>query len=89
MKIDLLAPPSATSAQGDLLLRPVLGLAEGGGPLLAGVLPAQVLDLAPHVAPVAGLVAVCRDLPGRVVVLGYVGAAAVRAVAQASPVEDG
>ncbi|SOC04350.1 hypothetical protein SAMN05877809_103181 [Rhodobacter sp. JA431] len=92
MKIAPLAPPLPKPATTDLLLRPVLGRAGTGCPLLVGVLPeTEILDLAPQVTPVPGQIAVCRDLPGKVVVLGYVGAAAVRAVAQAqtSPSDDG
>jgi hypothetical protein len=84
--LDAVAPPSHAT---DLQLRPVLSVAPGGTVVFADVSQgAEILDLAPA-PPAAGMIAVCCDLPGRLVVLGYVGAQAVRAVAQACPADDG
>lgn len=78
MKYDEIALPQTQAPRGDLRMRPVLGLSQSGGPLLAGVAQFPILDLA-QVAPAAGLIAVCRDTPDQVVVLGYVGAMEARA----------
>ncbi|HRK42233.1 MAG TPA: hypothetical protein PLH11_04245 [Gemmobacter sp.] len=87
MKAERLSAPT-TAQPGDLVMRPVLGLV-GDAPLLAGVDPAAILDLA-HVPPAPGLIAVCRDMPDRVVVLGYAGAAQVQlGAAQLVPDSDG
>ena len=79
MKPDHVSLTKVAEPAGDLVMRPVLGLTQSGGPILAGVAAEVILDLA-QVPPATGLIAICRDLPDRVVILGYVGAAQARAV---------
>ncbi|WP_323718038.1 hypothetical protein [Paracoccus aminovorans] len=69
-----LSEPEA-AAQGDLQLRLVLGRGADGLPVLAEPAPGALLVLSDLPQAAAGLVAVCRDIPGRTVVLGYVTAA--------------
>jgi hypothetical protein len=79
MKIEHLTIPT-TPPTGDLIMRPVIGLHEGA-PLLAGVDRDIVLDLG-QVPPAPGLIALCRDKAGQVVILGYVNAAQLAAQVQ-------
>jgi hypothetical protein len=90
MKSDHISLPKAVMPAADLVMRPVLGTDPNGVPMLAGVASTAILDLA-QVPPVVGLIAVCRDMPDRVVVMGYVDAAQARAVAtvQAKTDADG
>lgn len=87
MKPDLIQPSTRPAIVGDLVMRPVLGIAADGCALLGGVAANIILDLA-HAPPAPGLIAICRDTPTHVAILGYVEAAQARGVAGIDAAHD-